>query len=254
MEFPVLLWGIHPHRIFDVLSLLVGSQLFWWMQRRALDRFTSDETWTLAAGCLLGAAIGAKLIVFFEEPRPFSVLADPMFWMSGKSIVGAMLGALAGVEIAKKLGGITRRTGDAFVVPLCVGLAIGRVGCFLSGLTDDAYGIHTSLPWGVDFGDGARHPTQLYEIAFALGFLAFATRLRRVTKPGETFVAFMVSYFAFRFATESIRVAPRPYAGFTVYQIGCALGLAYYAILVTMQASAARSARAASIGEPQAPR
>lgn len=226
-----MLWGIHPHRVLDVLSLLVGSQLFWWMQRRSQDRFTSDEKWTLAAGCLLGAALGAKGIVFLEEPRPLATLADPAFWASGKSIVGALLGGLLGVELAKKLGGITRRTGDAFVVPLCVGLAIGRVGCYLSGLTDDAYGIPTTLPWGIDFGDGARHPTQLYEIVFALGFLAAIPWLRpRMGAPGELFRAWLASYFAFRFLEEIIRAAPRPYFGLTVYQLGCAAGLLWLAV------------------------
>lgn len=231
LNFPVEILGIHPHRVFDVLSLLVGSQLFWWMQRRAADRFTSDEKWTLAAGCLLGAALGAKLIVFFEEPRPLAVLASPAFWVSGKSIVGALLGGLLGVELAKKIGGITRRTGDAFVVPLCVGLAVGRVGCYLSGLTDDAYGTPTSLPWGVDFGDGiARHPTQLYEIGFCLAFLAALPWLRgRMGAPGDLFRAWLASYFAFRFVEEIIRVAPRPYVGLTIYQIGCAVGLAWLA-------------------------
>lgn len=217
------------------------------MQRRSESRFTSDEKWTLAAGCLLGAALGAKLIVFFEEPRPLRVLADPFFWVSGKSIVGALLGGLAGVEIAKKLGGITRSTGDAFVTPLCVGLAIGRVGCYLSGLTDDAYGIHTTLPWGVDFGDGPRHPTQLYEVGFALAFLVGLPWLRRVARePGDTFRAFMVTYFAFRFLEEIIRVAPRPWLGLTIYQWACALGIAYYAIDHVRRVRAAAGALTAS--------
>ena len=231
MEFPVHVLGVHPHRVFDVLSLLVGAQLFWWLQRRSPRAFSSDERWTLAAGCLVGAALGAKLLVFLEEPRPLRVLADPGFWAGGKSIVGALLGGLAGVELAKRLGGITRRTGDAFVVPLCVGLALGRVGCFLSGLTDDAYGTRTTLPWAVDFGDGPRHPTQLYEVAFALGFLALVPWLsRRVPAEGDVFRVFMVMYFAFRFLEEFVRVAPRPYLGLTVYQWACAAGLAYYAL------------------------
>jgi phosphatidylglycerol:prolipoprotein diacylglycerol transferase len=133
------------------------------------------------------------------------------------------------VEVAKRSAGITRSTGDHFVVPLCVGLAVGRVGCFLSGLTDDAYGVPTALPWGVDFGDGPRHPTQLYEIAFALAFLALVPWLRRrAGEGGDVFRAFMMSYFAFRFLEEFVRVSPRPYLGLTVYQVACAAGLAYY--------------------------
>lgn len=231
MEFPVTILGLHPHQVFDVLSLLVGAQLFWWgLRRRREGTLQGDDKWTVAAGCFVGAALGAKLIVLLEEPpRTLLLVADPAFWVGGKSIVGALLGGLVGVEAAKKAAGIARSTGDHFVLPLCVGLAIGRLGCFLSGLQDDAYGIPTSLPWGVDFGDGPRHPTQLYEIAFALAFAAALPWLRRRPRgEGDLFRLFMVAYFAFRFLEEFVRVSPRPYLGLTVYQVACLGGLAWY--------------------------
>ena len=55
------------------------------------------------------------------------------------------------------------------VFPLLLGMALGRVGCHLAGLTDGTYGTATTLPWALDLGDGvARHPTNLYEIGFLL--------------------------------------------------------------------------------------
>lgn len=231
MDFPVFLFGVHPHQVFDVLSLVVGAQLFWWGLRRQRDgTLQGEDKWTVAGGCLVGAALGAKLIVLLEDPPATLILAaNPAFWVSGKSIVGALLGGLVGVELAKKAAGIARSTGDHFVLPLCVGLALGRLGCFFSGLTDDAYGIRTALPWGVDFGDGPRHPTQLYEVAFALAFAAALPWLRRRPREaGDLFRLFMVAYFAFRLLEEFIRVSPRPYLGLTVYQVACGLGLAYY--------------------------
>lgn len=230
MDFPVHVLGVHPHRVFDVLSILVGTQLFWWGLRRNRGALEGEDKWTVAAGCLVGGALGAKLIVLLEDPRvTLAHWDDPMLWLSGKSIVGGLLGGLVGVEVAKRFAGLTRSTGDHFVVPLCVGLAVGRVGCFLSGLTDDAYGVPTTLPWAVDFGDGPRHPTQLYEVAFALAFLACVPWLRRrARREGDVFRAFMVGYFAFRFLEEFVRVSPRPYLGLTVYQVACAAGLAYY--------------------------
>src|SRR5438067_723440 len=245
VQFPVYLFGVHPHRVFDVLSLLVGTQLFWWGLRRKGSPYSGDEKLTLAAGCILGGALGAKLIVLFEDPALVAARAvEPAFWIAGKSIVGGLLGGLLGVEIAKRAAGMTRRTGDHFVVPLAVGLAVGRVGCFLSGLTDDTFGTPMSLSWGVDFGDGIpRHPTQLYEIAFCVAFLALVPLLRRrLRADGDLFRAFMVSYFAFRFVEEFIRVSPRPYFGLTVYQLGCAAGLAYYAVDAAQRGARAKSA------------
>lgn len=126
--------------------------------------------------------------------------------------------------------GIARSTGAHFVLPLCIGLAIGRVGCFLSGLEDDTYGTATSLPWGIDFGDGTpRHPTQLYEIGFALIFALLVPPLkRRSEESGDLFRLFMVGYFAFRFLEEFARESAAPYLGLSIYQIGCIIGLVYY--------------------------
>lgn len=230
MAFPVLVFGIHPHHVFDLLAFFVGGQLFWHGLRRAGSPLTGEQKWTLALGAFVGAAAGAKLVVLLEDPAfTLAHWREPLFWLHGKSIVGAILGAIVGVEWAKKSAGVAWSTGDHWVVPLAVGLAIGRVGCFLSGLTDDAYGVPTTLPWGVDFGDGPRHPTQLYESAFALLALGFVLRAkRRQEAQGDLFRLYVVAYFAFRFLEEFVRVSPRPYLGLTVYQLACAAGLAYY--------------------------
>jgi prolipoprotein diacylglyceryltransferase len=56
-------------------------------------------------------------------------------------------------------------------LPLAIGIAVGRLGCFFAGLDDFTYGTPTTLPWGHDFGDGiARHPVQLYESAAMAAF------------------------------------------------------------------------------------
>jgi phosphatidylglycerol:prolipoprotein diacylglycerol transferase len=73
------------------------------------------------------------------------------------------------VEIVKRSIGLRTSTGDLYAIPLAIGIAIGRIGCFLTGLSDNTYGNPTSLPWAINFGDGIpRHPTQLYEIVFLL--------------------------------------------------------------------------------------
>src|SRR5581483_2391058 len=86
--------------------------------------------------------------------------------------VGALAFGLLFVELLKKYIGVSQSTGDLYAIPLCLGIAIGRIGCFLTGLSDNTYGKRTSLPWAVDFGDGVpRHPTQLYETLFLLALI-----------------------------------------------------------------------------------
>jgi prolipoprotein diacylglyceryltransferase len=222
------------HALFEAAAYAVGFRLFLRERRRRALPALADRESSLAIGigAILGAALGAKIAYWLYDPvYAFAGFPDWVHLLQGKSIIGALLGGLAGVEIAKKLDGVRGSTGDAFVWPLMLGMAIGRIGCFLSGLDDHTAGNPTSLPWGVDFGDGVpRHPTQLYEVAF-LGALAalFAWRGDRLRRPGDRFRAFMVGYLAYRLCIESIRPIPFHYFGLlSGLQLLCVAGLLYY--------------------------
>ena len=155
---------------------------------------------------------------------------DPIFLMAGKTLVGGLLGGIIAVEWTKRQIGVARSTGDLFAIPLCVGIAIGRVGCFLTGLADNTYGSATQLPWGIDFGDGVRrHPTQLYEIVFVTALAFFLGRaFRRPHRDGDVFKMFMVGYLSWRLAAGFL--SPDPAFGpLTVIQWTCVAGLLYYA-------------------------
>jgi prolipoprotein diacylglyceryltransferase len=117
-----------------------------------------------------GAAIGSKLLFWLEDPQlTWHSLHDPAYLVGGKTIVGALAFGLVSVELTKRYIGLRQSTGDLYAIPLAVGIAIGRIGCFLTGLSDNTYGSPTNLPWAVNFGDAIpRHPTQLYEIAFLI--------------------------------------------------------------------------------------
>src|SRR5271155_1112904 len=114
------------------------------------------------------------VLAWAEAPGLYWALRnDPNFWFGGKTIVGGLLGGWMGIELAKKIMGVTISTGDVCVYPILLGMCIGRVGCFLTGLSDNTCGVRTTLPWGVDYGDGIpRHPAQIYEILFLLGLAA----------------------------------------------------------------------------------
>jgi len=144
--------------------------------------------------------------------------------LGGKTIVGGLLGGWIGVELAKKRLRIRGSTGDGFVFPLILGMCIGRIGCFLTGLADHTHGVHTSLPWAVDFGDGPRHPTQVYEIVFLifLGVGLWSYGAPRYS--GQRWRMFMLGYLAFRFGVEFIKPRYAPYAGLSAIQMASLVG------------------------------
>ena len=122
------------------------------------------------------------------------------------------------------------RTGDLFAIPLAIGIAVGRIGCFLAGLPDNTYGNPTSLWTGVDFGDGIRrHPTQLYEIAFLMLLIPVLKRVGdSATRVGDQFRAFMIAYLGFRVAVDNLKPDPPVALGLSSIQLACVAMLAYY--------------------------
>jgi phosphatidylglycerol:prolipoprotein diacylglycerol transferase len=126
-----------------------------------------------------GGALGAKILFWFEDPQLTAhSLHNPEYLLGGKTIVGGLVFGLITVELTKRYIGLRDSTGDLYAIPLALGIAIGRIGCFLTGLPDNTYGTPTNLPWAINFGDGIpRHPTQLYEILFLLALIPILYRV-----------------------------------------------------------------------------
>jgi len=183
------------------------------------------------AAAALGALAGARLLGIAEQwptvmeawrhGKVFALLVAP----GGKTIIGGLLGGWFAVEAVKLATGIKTRTGDLFAVPLCVGIAVGRIGCFVAGLADDTYGKPTSLPWAVDLGDGiGRHPVQIYEIVF-LVLVGIFLGSKRQWREGARFRIFMGSYLGWRFLIDFIKPQPLV-AGLNLIQWSCLAGIA----------------------------
>lgn len=234
MHFPVMILGIYPHPVFEFLAFFLGFQLY----RRTHNQVALPETtliWILV-GAIVGAISGSFLVYCLENPvATFTQMQPLSYYVGGKSIVGGLLGGLIGVEFAKKKIGYTKSTGDDMVIPLILGMIIGRIGCFLTGLSDHTYGVATTLPWGVNFGDGVyRHPMQIYEQLFLVCLLLFVVLQKRKKWgwDGLSFQLFMTSYFVFRLLIEEIKPIPTPYWGLDNVQVVCIAGLVYYVPLL----------------------
>ena len=235
------------------------------LRRRFGDPVETPLRWAAVAAAVAGAALGSKFLYWLEDPQQtLENLHNPAYWIGGKTIVGALIGGLATVELMKRYIGLRTSTGDLYAIPLALGIAIGRVGCFLTGLSDNTYGTPTSLPWGVDFGDGIRrHPTQLYEIIFLFALIPFlyfvlhtvilsagsakgsgadpeskdpyssrvpssGTGRTPAFVPGDAFKVFMVAYMTLRLLDDFIKPYPRIFLGLGGIQWACVLTLLYY--------------------------
>lgn len=157
------------HLLFDLAAwaagLIAGFLVYRWrltaVVARTAARTTPGYFVALAAGGLLGAFLLGTLNLHLSAHTGV-----------GRSILGALFGAIVAIEVYKLKKGIRFSTGGIFVVPFCVGVMVGRLGCLASGLDDFTYGIPTGAAWGWDFGDGVmRHPVQLYEAVAMAAFL-----------------------------------------------------------------------------------
>jgi phosphatidylglycerol---prolipoprotein diacylglyceryl transferase len=234
MTFPFYFYlgsfPIHPHILFESIAYAIAFRLV--LRNIRKDSIQSSQRTSVIVGGMLGALLGAKLLVciqhidlLWEHSKQFLLLL-----LQGKTVVGALLGGLIGVEITKKIIGVTKSTGDVFVYPLIVGTAIGRIGCFLTGLSDKTYGVATTLPWGIDFGDGiSRHPTQLYEILFLITLILYLNFRRKYQyQEGDIFKFYLVTYLSFRLLVDFIKPDFRPVMGLSAIQIACMIAIIFY--------------------------
>jgi prolipoprotein diacylglyceryltransferase len=113
-------------------------------------------------------------------------------------VLGGLAGAYAGALVGKRLAGYPHRTGALFAPAVALGLAVGRVGCFLT----EPVGRPTDLPWALR---GA-HPSFLYEIAFHAAAFAVLLALRdRLADPADLLVGYLAAYAIFRLWAETTR-------------------------------------------------
>ena len=227
MEFPVYFFGISAHLVFELLGYVAGFAFLMRERRLHGDTVDSENRSWLIFEALFGDLFCARLFALVEHSDEIG--SDiPIIFLGGKTIVGGLLGGTIGIEVAKKIMGITVRTGDVYVTPLIISMAIGRIGCFLTGLPDATYGYHTDLPWGVDFGDGSRHPTQLYGI-LALGAIWAFLEKWDTPVTGQRFQMFMSLYLIWRIIVDSIKdTTTVEWLGLTPIQWACVLGLLWF--------------------------
>ncbi len=216
----------------ETAGMFVAYRYYVWLKRKQGDTVSSTNRLSVVAGAIFGSLLGSHLIGALEDvPAWTAAVSRWLYFYNNKTLVGGLLGGLAGVELVKWLIGERQNTGDLFTFPLILGMIIGRIGCFSVGIYEETYGLPTTLPWGMDLGDGLhRHPVTLYEIAFLLvSWAALAAAKKRYPlRQGALFKLFLISYLVFRLALDVIKPGWRYLLGLGTIQLSCLAGLLYY--------------------------
>lgn len=242
--YPVLLerggFTLHSHTVVLLIAFVIGG-----LVRRAESRrlgYVSRPGYPwVSVGALVGAIAGAKLgMLLYVDPSEWrSVFVDLLrLETSGKTVIGALIGGYAGVELAKKLAGVTGSTGDAFAVAVPLSLGIGRLACFLGGC---CYGAATDSAWHVHMAGADRHPVQLYEGLLDLCLAALIFAIRKEPRPaGDLFKLSLIGYALIRVALDPLRGDARVWLGpLSAVQVTCLVAVA--ALWLGMQRSEPRS-------------
>ena len=198
-----------------MLAGIAVSAVFWSRLARRDDRLL-----LVYVAALIGAFLGAKLAYLLAEGwRDFG---QPDVWLrlaTGKSILGALPGGYAGVELAKRWIGYRGLTGDWFAVIAPVGIVLGRIGCWLHGC---CLGRACEPAWFTmrDASGVGRWPSVPAEIVFNLAMLACLFVLRRQRRlAGQHFHLYLIAYGLFRFMHEFLRDTPRVIGFVSGYQL-----------------------------------
>ena len=200
----------------------------------------------------VGAMVGARLsILFFNGPSTapvvldFYKLFDPT--VGPGSILGAIAGAYIAGYIASRVIGKDGCACDAFAPAMALGMAVGRVGDFLSG--EDGIGKVTTLPWGVHPVAGADylvHPAPLYDAGFNLLWFGVLLLLRDNPhfQDGRLLKFGIAGYAVVRFFIEFVRNNQVLALGLTGQQYFC---IALLALVGAYFVLAQRRTRLASV-------
>ncbi|MEZ5759290.1 MAG: prolipoprotein diacylglyceryl transferase [Emcibacteraceae bacterium] len=221
------------HLVFDLIaaltSIIAGYGVYHFYLRNAIERTVSRLTpfyfLALSVGSIGGAYILGTANLYLSGE-----------FLIGRSILGALFGAIITIEIYKIFKHIKGSTGYMYVVPFTVIVIIGRLGCFYAGLDDHTYGIITNVSWAVDFGDGIqRHPVQLYESFSMFCFLIISLLLFKYQTQffiANGFYLCTGFYAAQRFFWEFLKPYSTWIGGLNIFQVACLILIIYSLVMI----------------------
>ncbi len=180
---------------------------------------------------IFGGLWGGHLLGIFyygTDGHPWAWLC---FWSGGEAQYGGLIAGTLAVLLFARLRRLSFvRFADTLAPAVALGVAIGRIGCFLNG---DDFGSVSHLPWAVQFPPGTEaytdhlmhgwitsadswsltvHPVQLYCTFIWLAIFVMLVRWRGGI-PGQRFALFLIAHGTGRMVEQIFRGDFQPVLG-----------------------------------------
>lgn len=220
--FPVLFrYGpitLYSYGLMMALAFIgAGIIIYLELRRRGFD---TDLVYDLMILAAIGGILGARIFYVIGHWSDYNNDLWQLFAIRSGGLIfygGVFGGAITILVFIWRKSLDVRQIADISAPALAVGAAIGRIGCLLQGC---CYGKITNMPWGIEFFDLIRHPTQIYELFMNLMIFAILWIARTKTKrDGQLFILYLFLYSVARFIVEFFRVTIPVFYGLSASQL-----------------------------------
>lgn len=198
--------------VFIAIAFMVG--LYFARIEMARRKIDPDIAYDLVIVLAITSLIGARTFYVvghwndYYAANPYDIIA---IWKGGLIFYGGLLGGALGTFALARYRKIDiMRLADCLAAPLSIGVAIGRIGCFLYGC---CFGVASTSFFALHFpGNGLAGtyiPTQLVEMVW--GFAMFGAiylwleRKFEFKTDGSVFLIYLLMYSVGRFFVEFAR-------------------------------------------------
>jgi len=199
---------VHWYEIIMALAYFIGAYLSIYLAK--FKNISKDNILDFMLYLIPAAIIGARLghVIAnwsYYSINPINILK---LWKGGLAFhTGFFLVIIVMIFYCKKRNIKFFDLADILVIPLALGLAIGRIGNLIN---EEILGKVTSLPWAITIQGIKRHPSQIYELIsnLAIGSYLFYLFKNKKLPSGFLFWTFVAIYSIIRFFLDFLKDWP----------------------------------------------
>jgi len=191
--------SVHWYGIIMALAYLIGAYIAVYLGK--FRNISKNDILDFMIWLIISAVIGARIGHVISAWSYYSQNLTDIFriWNGGLAFhTGFFLVIIVMIFYCKKKGIEFYDLADILVIPLALGLGIGRIGNLINR---EILGKVTNVPWAITIDGIKRHPSQIYELITNIGIFSYLFYLFKTKKLASGFIfwSFLAIYSPIRF-------------------------------------------------------